>query len=232
VCGNGGSKPRHADLLATDVDEDTAIRYLDRFVMFYIRTADRLTRTSVWLDKLEGGIAHLRDVIVHDSLGIAAELERQIQHLVDTYADEWRGVVEDPARRAQFKLFASDRKVHLPVIERSFVRVASVRDVPRDGGMAVRCGERELALFHTAAGEWYATQNACPHTGTGVLSRGIVGDCGGAPKVACPLHKRTFDLRTGACLSQDAQAVATFAVRIDGDDVLVELPPAEELRVA
>ena len=232
VCGNGGSKPRHADLLATDVDEDTAIRYLDRFVMFYIRTADRLTRTSVWLDKLEGGIAHLRDVILHDSLGIAAELERQLQRLVDTYADEWRGVVEDPARRAQFKLFASDGKVHLPVIERSFVRVASVRDVPRDGGIAVRCGEHELALFHTAAGEWYATQNACPHTGTGVLARGIVGDCAGAPKVACPLHKRTFDLRTGACLSQDAQAIATFAVRVDGEDVLVELPPAEALRVA
>ena len=76
VCGNGGSKPRHADLLAADLDEETALKYIDRFLMYYIQTADRLTRTSVWLRKLEGGIEHLRDVVIHDKLGIAAELER------------------------------------------------------------------------------------------------------------------------------------------------------------
>jgi nitrite reductase (NADH) large subunit len=108
VCGNGGSKPRHADLLAGDVDEETAIRYIDRFLVFYMRTADRLTRTSVWLDKMEGGIEHLRDVVVRDSLGIGAELERQMQHLVDTYVCEWKAVVEDPAQRALFRHFAND----------------------------------------------------------------------------------------------------------------------------
>ena len=218
VCGNGGAKPRHADLLVADVDENTAIRYLDRFVMFYIRTADRLTRTSVWLDKMEGGIAHLRDVVVHDSLGIAAELERQLQHLVDTYACEWRDAVGDPEKRAQF---AAPRR--LPVVQDGFVRVASVREIPRDGGIAVAHGDSQVAIFHCAAtGEWYATQNSCPHTRAMVLSRGIVGDAAGAPKVACPLHKRTFDLRSGKCLSRDATDLATFPVRVDGDDVYVD----------
>ena len=68
VCGNGGAKPRHAELLASDLDEETALRYIDRFLMYYIMTADRLTRTSVWCEKLEGGLDHIRDVVVHDKL--------------------------------------------------------------------------------------------------------------------------------------------------------------------
>ncbi len=107
VCGNGGAKPRHADLLAADLDADTAIRYLDRFLMFYIQTADRLTRTSVWLEKLEGGIDYLREVVIHDSLGIAKDLERQIQFLVDTYKCEWREAVEDPDKRRLFRQFVN-----------------------------------------------------------------------------------------------------------------------------
>jgi nitrite reductase (NADH) large subunit len=258
VCGNGGAKPRHAELLVANVDEDTAIRYLDRFVIFYIRTADRLTRTSVWLDKLPGGIAHLRDVIVGDSLGIAADLERQMHQLVDTYACEWRDVVEDPVKRSQFRHFANDASGDPTVASieergqrrpadtrspdtlvqlraarhcRSFVRVAAVREIPEDGGIAIKYGDMQLAIFHFAArGEWYATQNACPHTQTMVLARGILGDERGVPKVACPLHKKTFDLRSGACLSNDAPAIATFPVRIDGDDVYVELPEIDQLR--
>jgi NAD(P)H-dependent nitrite reductase small subunit len=261
VCGNGGANPRHADLLVNDVDEATAVRYLDRFLMFYIRTADRLTRTSVWLDKMEGGISHLRNVIVSDSLGIAKDLERDLQKLVDTYQCEWAGVVNDPEKRARFRHFANDAAgdptvrvakvrsqpqpsvsstqfdpIHpakvrlLPVVRREWVRVASVRDVPSDGGIAVKYGDTQLAVFHfESRGEWYATQNLCPHKREMVLARGIVGDQAGAPKVACPLHKKTFDLRSGACLSGDALEIATFAVRIDGDDVLVELPPLADL---
>ncbi len=81
VCGNGGMKPRHAELLASDLDTSTLIKYIDRFFMFYIQTADRLQRTSVWRDNMEGGLDYLKDVIVHDSLGIAAELERRTQHV-------------------------------------------------------------------------------------------------------------------------------------------------------
>ena len=111
VCGNGGARPRHADLLAADLDEDTAIRYLDRFLMYYIRTADRLTRTSVWLESMEGGIEYLRDVIVNDRLGIGAELERQMQALVDSYQCEWKAVVDDPEKRRFFQQFANTDEV-------------------------------------------------------------------------------------------------------------------------
>ena len=111
VCGNGGARPRHADLLAADLDEDTAIRYLDRFLMYYIRTADRLTRTSVWLENMEGGIEYLRDVIVNDRLGIGAELERQMQAHVDSYQCEWKAVVDDPEKRRFFRQFANTDEV-------------------------------------------------------------------------------------------------------------------------
>ncbi|HEU4555453.1 MAG TPA: nitrite reductase large subunit NirB, partial [Chitinophaga sp.] len=96
VCGNGGSKPQHALLLAGDVDSATCIRYIDRFLMFYIKTADPLTRTATWLHKLEGGIEYLRNVVVNDSLGIAAQLESEMQTLVDNYKCEWKEVVENP----------------------------------------------------------------------------------------------------------------------------------------
>jgi nitrite reductase (NADH) large subunit len=79
VCGNGGMKPRHAELLASDLDSETLIKYVDRFLMFYIRTADRLQRTSVWRDNLEGGLDYLKAVVIDDSLGIAEELEMQMQ---------------------------------------------------------------------------------------------------------------------------------------------------------
>src|SRR5579859_1698213 len=105
VCGNGGATPRHADLLVSDVDERTAVRLLDRFLMFYIRTADRLMRTSVWLEKMEGGIEHLRDVVVRDSLGIAADLERDMQRLVDTYSCEWADALRDSTKLTSFRHF-------------------------------------------------------------------------------------------------------------------------------
>jgi nitrite reductase (NADH) large subunit len=107
VCGNGGMKPQHAKLLASDLDEDTAIRYLDRFLMFYIRTADRLERTAPWLNKLEGGIDYLRRVIVEDVLGIGEELEAEMKRVIDSYRCEWKATLEDPARLAQFRTFVN-----------------------------------------------------------------------------------------------------------------------------
>ena len=105
VCGNGGARPQHAVLLAEDVDDDTLVRYIDRFLMFYIRTADRLERTAPWLNKLEGGIDYLRQVVVEDSLGIAAELEEAMETHVASYRCEWRETVEDPERLARFRTF-------------------------------------------------------------------------------------------------------------------------------
>jgi NAD(P)H-dependent nitrite reductase small subunit len=105
-----------------------------------------------------------------------------------------------------------------------------VGDVPPDGGIAVRHGAAQVAVFNFASrGEWYATQNQCPHRRQMVLARGIVGDQAGTPKVACPLHKKTFDLKSGACLSGDPLEIAIFPVRVEGGDVWVELPPVDEI---
>ncbi len=116
VCGNGGMKPRHADLFAEDLDEETLIKYIDRFLMYYIRTADRLTRTSKWLEKFEGGIERLRAIVIDDALGICEELEREMQHQVDTYVCEWSRVLDDPAMRRRFAPFVnsdeSDPNIH------------------------------------------------------------------------------------------------------------------------
>lgn len=107
VCGNGGMKPRHADLFATDLDDQTLIQYIDRFLMFYIRTADRLQRTSVWLENLEGGLDYLKQVVIEDSLGIAAELEEQMRNIVGTYQCEWKTTIEDPERLKRFVQFVN-----------------------------------------------------------------------------------------------------------------------------
>lgn len=108
ICGNGGSRPQHAKLLVTDVDTGTCIKLIDRFLMFYIRTADPLTRTATWLNKMEGGLEYLRDVIVNDSLGIGEQLEKEMKDLIANYHCEWKKVVETPALRAQFRHFAND----------------------------------------------------------------------------------------------------------------------------
>lgn len=107
VCGNGGSKPQHALLLAADLDSETCIRYIDRFLMFYIKTADPLTRTATWLNKIEGGIDYLRNVVVHDSLGMAATFEAEMQQLVNNYKCEWKEVVESPELRKRFNHFVN-----------------------------------------------------------------------------------------------------------------------------
>jgi nitrite reductase (NADH) large subunit len=107
VGGNGGITPRHAELLVSDVDTETLIRIIDRFLMFYVRTADRLQRTAPWIEEMEGGLDHLRAVIVNDSLGICDELETAMAKHVEDYADEWRGVLEDPEKLARFTSFVN-----------------------------------------------------------------------------------------------------------------------------
>lgn len=107
VCGNGGMRPRHADLFATDLDTETLVRYIDRILMLYIRTADRLQRTSVWMEKLEGGLEYLKQVVIHDSLGLCHELEQQMSLLVDTYACEWKSTLQDPTALKRFRQFVN-----------------------------------------------------------------------------------------------------------------------------
>ncbi|TCD62454.1 hypothetical protein EIP91_006881 [Steccherinum ochraceum] len=107
ICGNGGANPRHATLFARDVPPSRVIRILDRFLMYYIRTADRLMRTARWLESMEGGIEKLKKVVLEDELGICSDLEQEMDSLVGTYYDEWRSVVNDPERQKQFRQFTN-----------------------------------------------------------------------------------------------------------------------------
>lgn len=117
VCGNGGSKPQHALLLANDIDKETCIKYLDRFLMFYIKTADPLNRTATWLNKMEGGMSYLKNVVVNDSLGIAEQLEAEMQGLVNTYKCEWKEAVNDAAFRKRFNHFVNAPQAKDPSVQ-------------------------------------------------------------------------------------------------------------------
>ncbi|HZM75526.1 MAG TPA: nitrite reductase large subunit NirB [Candidatus Limnocylindrales bacterium] len=107
VGGNGGFRPRHADLFLADVSTEVLVRTIDRFLMYYIRTADRLQRTASWIESLDGGLDHLREVIVDDSLGLCAELDAMMARHVASYSDEWRDTLEDPKRLARFVSFVN-----------------------------------------------------------------------------------------------------------------------------
>lgn len=270
VCGNGGAKPRHADLLIADVDEKTAVRYIDRFLMYYVTTADKLTRTSVWLDRLEGGIEHLREVVIKDKLGICEDLEEMMQNVVDTYQCEWAAVVNDPDKRKLFRQFVntdeteptieivSERGQQRPadwvsesvsleqlemldgrtleehereqLKETRWMPVGRVDDFPADGGATIKYGKVQIAVYNfTSRGEWYACQQMCPHKKSFVLSRGVLGDANGTPKVACPLHKKTFSLESGECLSGEEYQVDVFPVKVENNEVFLELPPIDVL---
>lgn len=134
VCGNGGMKPRHADLFATGLDDATLVKYIDRFLMFYVRTADRLQRTSVWMDNLEGGLKYLKSVIIDDSLGLGAELESDMQRVVDAYQCEWKSTISDQEKLKRFRTFVNSEKRDNTVVfveERQQIRPASEEEIVR-----------------------------------------------------------------------------------------------------
>jgi nitrite reductase (NADH) large subunit len=219
---------------------------------------------------LEGGIEHVRDVVVHDKLNIAAELEAMTQRLVDTYECEWAAVVRDPEKRRRFRQFVNSDESE-PCIEfvsergqtrpadwpsdlvsleqfrildgnslgemqtadepaLRWVHVGHADDFPMDGGSTVKYGKSQIAVFNFASrGQWYASQNMCPHKKAFVLSRGIIGSAQDEPKVACPLHKKTFSLETGESLQGEEYKIRTFRVKVESGKVYVELPPPEGL---
>ncbi|PKE28755.1 nitrite reductase (NAD(P)H) small subunit [Rahnella sp. AA] len=178
VCGNGGMKPRHADLLAQDMSTEDLIRTVDRFLMFYVRTADRLQRTSTWMDNLEGGMDYLRQVVIDDSLDIAAELENEMDAVVGTYQCEWQTTLASPDRLALFRPFVNSQEPDEAVVmvtERQQIRPATPQErarmpavtvnqpqmavhgwvelcdlsaIPVNAGMAARLANRQIALFH------------------------------------------------------------------------------------
>jgi len=240
--------------------------------MYYILTAEKLERTAPWQKKLPSGkngggpIEHLKEVIIEDSLGICDELDKRMQHLVDTYHDEWAEVVKNPELRNKFKQFVNTdenqtrqetiefvdmrgqlRPTNWPAdgqpqtnwqapdndifarSEKSWIKVGEVDDFPINAAAAILYGDTQLAVFNNQKrGEWYTTQNMCPHKQAFVLSQGIVGDADGTPKVACPLHKKTFSLENGSEIDGDLQ-ILTFDTKIVGKDVMVHLPSVDEV---
>ena len=206
VGGNGGAKPRHSELLAKDVPPDDVIPILDRYLMFYIRTADKLQRTARWIEQLPGGIKYLREVVLEDKLGIAAELEKQMNELVGTFFCEWTEAINDPARRSNFQQFANTDdtlSVIEPVNERGQTRPAywpkeSIKEdfrgtqwsnltwqpiieakhfVDTPTGSSKNVKRGDTQLaVFKIKGKWYASQQMCPHKRTFALSEGLLGD--------------------------------------------------------
>ncbi len=275
VCGNGGAKPRHADLLAADIDEETCIKYIDRFLMYYIQTADRLTRTAVWLEKMEGGIQQLRDVIV----------TRQPRHLrgagTDRCSTSWtltsasgrrssmtpKSAVSSsssstPTRRnrpssSSSSASSSGRRTGRRISSRSTSWAfapgrsgAARRGAAGAGraGPALGRGRQGVGLPARRRGDRQVRQDANrrvqlrqprrvvrhpEHVSAPARVRAVARHDrrrqNGKPKVACPVHKKTYSLESGQCLSGDDYTIQVFAVKVEGDDVYLQLPPVEEL---
>jgi nitrite reductase (NADH) large subunit len=110
VGGNGGQTPRHAKLLAEDLTSEELLRTIDRFLMYYVRTADRLQRTAPWIEEVDGGLDGVREVIMEDSLGICADLDAAMARHVENYEDEWKAVLEDPEKLRRFSSFVNAPK--------------------------------------------------------------------------------------------------------------------------
>ncbi|WP_407731166.1 nitrite reductase large subunit NirB [Pseudocitrobacter faecalis] len=246
LCGNGGMKPRHADLFASDLDDATLLRTIDRFLMFYIRTADRLQRTSTWMDNLEGGIDYLREVILNDSLGIADELEREMARVIDSYQCEWRTTLNDPQRLALFRSYVNSdmpdeavqrhdvrgqlQPVEMPVMPtlnvstKPWQAICALTAIPAQAGIGARLGEMQIALFRFGENV-YALDNLEPGSQANVLSRGLLGDAAGEPIVISPLYKRRIRLRDGRQCDSGEVVVRAWPVKVENGTVWVSNQP-------
>ena len=253
VCGNGGMRPRHAELFATDLDAETLVKYIDRFLMFYIRTADKLQRTSVWRENLEGGLDYLKDVIIRDSLGICSELEQQMQLVVDRYHCEWRDALTDSEKLKRFRTFVNDSRPDpnirtLP--ERDQVKPADNQpektlssgptawtelckesDLVEKSGVVAWHDGNQIALFYLpetdiTEARVYAIDNHDPFSNANVIGRGIMGDLKGEKVIASPLYKQHFRLNDGQCMEDATIRLRTWEARLmDGAVQIKEKMP-------
>lgn len=253
VCGNGGMKPRHADLFASDLDDATLLRYVDRLLMFYIRTADRLQRTSVWLDNLEGGLDYLRQVVIEDSLGLGAMLEQEMQRVVDAWQCEWQTTLADPSRRALFTPTINseqpDETLHYsrvrgqrqpgsvaarPLLQlpaEPWSAVCALEAIPPEAGIGARLGSERVALFRFGDA-LYALEDREPGSDASVLSRGILGDVGGEPVVISPLYKQRVRLRDGQSLDNPQHQLRCWPVKLEAGQIWLANRPQNRLAQA
>ena len=138
-------RPRHADLFATDLDEQTLIQYIDRVLMFYTRTADRLQRTSVWMENLEGGLDYLKEVVIEDKLNVAAELEADIALNIENYQCEWKTTIENPVKMKRFQHYINSDEMDSSL---SFIKEREQR-FPKPSVNTDQEAERNQALSST-----------------------------------------------------------------------------------
>lgn len=249
VGGNGGMKPRHADLLAADLDQETLLRTIDRFLMFYIRTADKLQRTATWLDNLEGGVGYLRRVLIEDSLGIGAQLDAEMAQHIATYACEWTNTLQNEKQLKRFPHFINDAHAD-PLVqfipERGQVRparpderriisiqpapagaekwteVCALDDILPGTGLCALVNDQPVALFRPRAdSEVFALDNVDPFGQASVLSRGLIAEHEGELWVASPLKKQRFRLRDGLCADNAEKSIKSFETQIDNGRILV-----------
>ncbi|MGO2367162.1 MAG: nitrite reductase large subunit NirB [Serratia sp. (in: enterobacteria)] len=249
LCGNGGMKPRHADLFASDLDTATLIRTVDRFLMFYIRTADRLQRTSTWMDNLEGGLDYLREVVLQDSLGIGSELDAEMETVVSHYQCEWQTTLASPDRLKLFRPFVNSEQPDEAIVwqpergqrrpatgeergqvievqtapntKEQWLDICALVDIPDNTGIAARLGQRQIALFNLPGSGVYALANQEPDSDANVLARGLLGDVGGEPVVISPLYKQRFRLSDGICVDNAERRVTAWPVKVEADRVWV-----------
>ena len=268
VCGNGGAKPVHAKLLATNCSVEECLKYVDRFLMYYISTAKHLQRTAPWLAELEGGIDYLKKVVIEDSLGIAADLEQMMERNRANEKCEWKAVAYDEELRQKFQQFANTKETHDseqieyidmrgqrhpnlysppditgPALYRKedshssdweWIFAGLVSAYPKNGGLSVKHGMQELAVFHLPSAEpkeqWLATQNLCPHKQARTISRGLVGvQPNGTLTVADPIYKTTYNLVTGEGISNPNFNLSTFKTKVEDGKVFVQVPPCSEM---
>ncbi|KAI9826003.1 MAG: hypothetical protein M1819_007458 [Sarea resinae] len=206
VGGNGGSKPRHSELLAKDVPPDDVIPILDRYLAFYIRTADKLQRTARWIENLPGGIKYLREVVLQDKLGICAELEKQMSDLVDTFFCEWTEVINNPERQKVFHQFGNTSETieNVEKVEErgqqrptywaeesahddfrgtqwsslSWQPIIEASKFPDTPTGSSNAVKRgdTQLAVFKIKGRYFATQQMCPHKRAFALSDGLIGD--------------------------------------------------------
>ncbi|GAA0484045.1 nitrite reductase small subunit NirD [Tatumella sp. JGM100] len=252
VCGNGGMKPRHADLLASDLETGELIRIIDRVLMFYIRTADRLQRTSNWLDNLDGGISYLREVILQDSLGLGETLDSEMQRVVSAYQCEWKTTLNNPQYMQLFRPFINshqpdegvvmvpdrgqirpalaeekERPVSRSLPVNEWVTVGQLSDIPVNTGIAARLGDQQIALFRLGDDQpvVYALDNQEPGSGANVLARGLVGDEDGTALVISPLYKKRLRLTDGVSPDDSSVSVRCWPVRLENGAICVNCQP-------
>jgi nitrite reductase (NADH) large subunit len=226
VCGNGGARPKHAALLAADIDEATALKYVDRFLMFYISTAKHLERTAPWLENLPGGLEYLKQVIIDDKLGICAELETSMEHTINNYKCEWKEVVYDEELRKRFRQYANTEETQnteqIEYIDMRKQRHPNTCDLPDITGPALY--SKESAPDHW---EWVYAGKVADYSSSNRLAGGLAVKHG-TEEVAVfhmPNHATKWHATQNLCPHKQVRVISRGLVGVKPDGQITLADP-------